>query len=206
MSIINGFISNIVPILLIYYMLKTERINKKDIGMVFVYTALSIFIILVFGMILLSLNIDTGQTMKPIFIALYALVEEVSKWLVFIYCFKSNKTMSKLVLCGLVFTIIESFLEVNIPTHSPIFTNIYFFSHSSMMVISYYLIDKISKTNINLVWLIALSSLFHFTFNLLVKSDTLNFLYGYFFSFLMVVSWDIIKHKRIDFLKTISEL
>lgn len=79
MSIINGFISNIVPILLIYYMLKTERLNKKDIGMVFVYTALSIIVILVFAMILLSLNIDTGQTMKPFFIALYALVEEVSK-------------------------------------------------------------------------------------------------------------------------------
>ena len=187
-------------------MLKTERLNKKDIGMVFVYTALSIIVILVFAMILLSLNIDTGQTMKPFFIALYALVEEVSKWLAFIYCFKSNKTMSKLVLCGLVFTIIESFLKVNIPTHSPIFTNIYFFSHSSMMVISYYLIDKISKSNIKLVHLIGLSSLLHFTYNLLSKSDIWNFLYGYFLSFLMVVSWDIIKHKRIDFLKTISEL
>lgn len=73
MILINGFISNIVPILVIYYMLKTERINKKDIGLVFVYTALSIFVILIFAMVLLSLNIDTGQTMKPIFIAVYAL-------------------------------------------------------------------------------------------------------------------------------------
>ncbi|MDD2591957.1 MAG: hypothetical protein PHG99_06520 [Erysipelotrichaceae bacterium] len=205
MSIINGFISNIVPILFIYYMLKTKRINKKDIGMVFIYTALSIFVIFVFAMILLSLNIDTGQTMKPIFIALYALAEEVSKWFVFIYCFKSNKTMSKLVLCGLVFTIIERILNINGYAHSPIFTNIFFFSHSSMMVISYYLINKTSKSNIKLVYLIGISSLFHFTYNLLSKSDTLDFLYGYFFSFLMVVSWNIIKHKRIDFLKTISE-
>lgn len=205
MILINGFISNIVPILVIYYMLKTERINKKDIGLVFVYTALSIFVILIFAMVLLSLNIDTGQTMKPIFIAVYALSEEVSKWLVFIYCFKNNKTMSKLVLCGLVFTIIERFLNVNVYAHSPIFTNIFFFSHSSMMVVSYYFIDKISKSNIKLVYLIGLSSLFHFMYNLLSKSDTWNFLFGYFLSFLMVISWDIIKHKRINFLKTISE-
>lgn len=201
-DVISNIGDNALSFSVMIWLIINYKIDKNEIIRAFIGVVLVYILAPVIGTILLSftsLFITNPEKSLPITMFVSTGAEELMKCVLYILLFKGIQRVSTVIIFGLVFGSIEVFLVGNSFSYTEMFgSNVRFFLHPSFLLIMYYFASKSNFKNTKIVCFgVFLAIVTHLLNNF--QDEYFTVLYPFYFSALMIFSYDYIKsdYKRL---------
>lgn len=199
-AIISNAGGNILSFSVMIWLIISYKIDKNEIVRAFIGVALAYILAPVIGTILLSfttLFVTNPEKSLALLIFTSTGAEELMKCVLYILLFKGIQRVPTIVLFGLIFGSVEVFLVGNSSSYSEMFgSNVHFFLHPSFLLIMYYFASKSNFKDTKIVCFgIFLAIVIHLLNNF--QDEYFTVLYPFYFSALMIFSYDSIKSDYI---------